>query len=341
MTFKNKTIVVTGGTGSLGQRLVKRLLMLGDDMPSSVIVFSRDEAKQHSMRTDYSNQMALTDEAIYHAAEDVLKFVLGDIRDYSSIVQAIKKADIVIHAAALKQVPTCEYFPMEAVKTNVNGASNLVRAVQENDNNIETVIGISTDKACQPLTVMGTTKALQESIFISANLHDNRTNFSCVRYGNVIGSRGSVVPLFREQIKNGMPVTVTMSEMTRFIIDLDQAVDTVFSTVKHSNPGEIFVPQIPSARIVDLANAFACGKEIKIIYTGIRPNEKMHEVLISEEEGMRTSTREGYFIIAPDLPELKMPIEIDFPVEGDYTSQNNSLEVGDLQNLLASWGYLN
>ena len=184
----------------------------------------------------------------------MLRFRIGDVRDFDSVVAAVKDADVVIHAAALKQVPTCEYFPTEAVRTNVGGSSNLTRAIREHAPQVETVVGLSTDKACKPINVMGMTKALMERILIEANLDaSNGTRFVCVRYGNVIASRGSVVPLFREQIAQGGPVTITMREMTRFLLSLDQAVDTVMACARDAQPGETYVPRAPAARIVDVA----------------------------------------------------------------------------------------
>src|ERR687887_387102 len=191
--FTNKTIVITGGTGSLGKVLTKRLLSGVAGTPKKIIIFSRDEAKQHFMRVEYQQKKKVTDEVIYHNFEQLLEFRIGDIRDYDAVCAVLKYADVVINAAALKQVPSCEYFPFEAVQTNVAGAENIVRAIRNNDLKIETVVGVSTDKACKPVNVMGMSKALQERIFVSGNITVPWVRFICVRYGNVLASRGSVI----------------------------------------------------------------------------------------------------------------------------------------------------
>jgi UDP-glucose 4-epimerase len=239
----------------------------------------------------------------------------------------------VFHAAALKQVPTCEYFPFEAVQTNIIGAQNLVCALRENDTPVELVVGISTDKACKPINVMGMTKAIQERILVEANLENKKTKFLCVRYGNVIASRGSIIPLFMEQIGNGGPVTITLPEMTRFLLSLDRAVDTVFAAVKIGNAGETFVPKVPAANIVDVAKALIGDREIEIKYTGIRPGEKVHEIMVSEEEVYRTVERNGYYVILPMLPELRQG---DFTpaLTSEYSSQHDNLDVARLRELL-------
>jgi FlaA1/EpsC-like NDP-sugar epimerase len=203
----DKCVVVTGGTGSLGQVLVRRLLSGEVGRLAKVIVFSRDEAKQHAMRLAYAQRKNATDEVIYGNASELLEFRIGDVRDFHSVSSVLRSADVVFNTAALKQVPTCEYFPFEAVQTNIGGAENIVRAIREQQLPVETVVGLSTDKACKPVNVMGMTKALQERIFIRANLECAQTRFICVRYGNVLASRGSVVPLLHEQIRNGGPVT--------------------------------------------------------------------------------------------------------------------------------------
>ena len=230
--------------------------------------------------------------------------MIGDVRDYPALVRAVRESHLVIHAAALKQVPTCEYFPFEAIQTNLIGAQNLVRAVRENPTPVEVVVGISTDKACKPINVMGMTKALMERILIEANIGSD-ARFACVRYGNVIASRGSVVPLFREQIEQGGPVTITMKEMTRFLLTLDQAVDTVLAAVRSAQPGETYVPQALSARVEVVADILINGRPIEKRYTGIRPGEKIHELMVSDEECYRTVSRDGYYVIRPMLPELQ------------------------------------
>jgi len=214
--LEGKRILIAGGTGSLGKALVTRLLTGEMGRPSKIIVFSRDEAKQHEMRLEYLQRWAATDEIIYQNSKELLTFRIGDIRDPFSLSGAVREADVVFNAAAMKQVPTCEYFPFEAVQTNIVGAQNLVRVIRDSDTPAELVVGISTDKACKPINVMGMTKAVQERILIQANLECSQTRFVCVRYGNVVASRGSVVPLFLDQIREGRPVTITLKEMTGF-----------------------------------------------------------------------------------------------------------------------------
>lgn len=302
--FEGKRILITGGTGSLGKILVKRLLTGQYGRPKEIVVFSRDEAKQHFMRLEYLNKNNATDDVIYQNGLNSLKFRIGDVRNYHSVCSALRNADVVFNAAALKQVPTCEYFPYEAVETNVGGPENIIRAIGENKFPIETVIGVSTDKACKPVNVMGMTKALQERIFINGNLECPGTRFVCVRYGNVLASRGSVIPFFQEQIQNGGPVTITTPEMTRFLLSLEQAVDTILAAFKDAQPGETFIPRIPSAKVVDIADVLIGDRSIKKEMTGIRPGEKIHEILVSEEEANRTVDAGHYYAIQPILPEL-------------------------------------
>ncbi len=331
--LEGKRILITGGTGSLGRALVRRLLSGEMGVPARIVVFSRDEAKQHYMRLHYAQRVS-TDEIIYQAAKERLTFRIGDVRRYASVAAAAREADVVFNAAALKQVPTCEYFPDEAVATNVLGPENLVRAIRENELPVETVVGISTDKACKPVNVMGMTKALQERIFLGANLGQDRTRYVCVRYGNVISSRGSVVPLFLDQIAHGGPVTITLKEMTRFLLTLDRAVDTIFAAVRGALPGETYVPQVPSARMVDLAALLIGKKPIRIQFTGIRPGEKIHEILVSEEECHRTIERDGYYAIEPILPEARK-VEVKEPaLDGEYSSARALLSADQLGNLI-------
>lgn len=304
MIFKDKRILVTGGTGSMGRTLVHRVLSGELGVPSKIIVLSRDEAKQHEMRMSYLHKFEATDEVIFRNFQNVLEFRIGDVRNYADVCSAIRDVDIVVNAAALKQVPTCEYFPSQAVLTNCLGATNIVRAIEEFRYPIDTVVGISTDKACKPINVMGMTKALQERIFISANILNHRTRFICVRYGNVLASRGSVIPFFHEQIRKGGPVTVTVPEMTRFLLSLDQAIDTVFAAVKSAKRGETYVPRAPSATVMNVAKALIGKRKIDINITGIRPGEKLHEIMVSEEEIHHCVKRGDYFAIRPMLPEL-------------------------------------
>ncbi len=301
--FGNKTILVTGGTGSLGKVLIRRLLSGELGTPKKIIVLSRDEAKQNDMRISYLKSSAPTDEVIYNNFRRLLEFRIGDVRDFHSVCSALQNVDIVFNAAALKQVPSCEYFPYEAVQTNITGPENIVRAIRELNLPVDTVVGISTDKACKPVNVMGMTKAIQERIFINANLNCPQTRFICVRYGNVLASRGSVIPLFHEQIIAGGPVTITTPEMTRFLLSLDQAVDTIFAAVKNARRGETYIPRVPSARVTDIAQSLIGKLPVKTIITGIRPGEKIHEILVSEEEANRTIGRGDYYVILPILPE--------------------------------------
>ncbi len=301
-----KRILITGGTGSLGKTLVKRLLTGEMGWPSKIIVFSRDEAKQFFMRLEFQKLKAATDDLVFRDLEQVLEFRIGDVRTYASVSGVLRNADVVINAAAMKQVPTCEYVPFEAVLTNIQGAENIVRAIEEHTYPVETVVGVSTDKACKPVNTMGMTKALQERVFIQANMRCPGTRFVCVRYGNVLASRGSVVPFFHDQIRQGGPVTVTTSDMTRFLLSLDDAVDTVFAAIRNGLPGEIYVPHAPSARMVDVASALIGNRPIQQVVTGIRPGEKIHETLVSEEEAIRTVERDKWYAIAPMLPELSV-----------------------------------
>ncbi len=334
MKLEGKRVLVTGGTGSLGKKIVERLLTGELGRPARVIVFSRDEAKQHYMRLSYQRRSNATDDVIYRDAQELLSFRIGDVRDFDSVSKAISEADVVFHAAALKQVPTCEYFPMEAVQTNVLGAANVARAVQTAPRRRpEVVVGISTDKACKPINVMGMTKALQERIFIEANTHSEGTRFACVRYGNVLASRGSVVPLFLQQVADGGPITITRRDMTRFFLSLDHAVDTVFSAITNAQPGEIYVPKVDAANVFDVATALIGDRNLEIQITGIRPGEKVHEIMVSEEECHRTFERDGYYVIGPILPELRQ--ESGAPaLDGEYSSARVTLSVSQLIPML-------
>lgn len=302
--FEGKVVLVTGGTGSLGKTLVKQLLNSEVGLPRKIIVFSRDEAKQHYMRVSYSQMKNPTDEVIYNNFRNVLEFRIGDVRSYASICGAMRGVDVVINAAALKQVPSCEYFPSEATLTNCTGAANIVRGIEENGLPVETVVGVSTDKACLPVNVMGMTKSLQERIFIAGNITCPGTRFICVRYGNVLASRGSVIPLFHEQISLGGPVTLTTKDMTRFLLPLSHAVTTIATAIAEANPGETYVPKIPAANMLNVAKALIGDRDIAMKVIGIRPGEKIHEMMISPEEGIRAWDRGDFYAIKPMLPEL-------------------------------------
>ncbi|MEM6330295.1 MAG: SDR family NAD(P)-dependent oxidoreductase [Planctomycetota bacterium] len=282
-TLRGKTILVTGGTGSFGHQIVKSLL---EYAPASIRVYSRDEKKQHDMKQAYAE----------HAN---LRFLLGDVRDYGRTCEVTRGADIVFHAAAMKQVPSSEEGPWEAVKTNVVGAENVRRAAIEN--RVATVVAISTDKAVKPVNVMGMTKSLQERLILGPPADGAGTTFVCVRYGNVLGSRGSVIPLFKQQVQAGKPMTITHPQMTRFLLTLCEAVELVmWATVKGQN-GDLWVRKMPAANVVDLAKTVAlgvCGDEdypTKII--GTRAGEKLHEVLVSEEEMWRATQLDQHYLI--------------------------------------------
>jgi len=332
--FEGKKILVTGGTGSLGKVLVRRLLTGEMGQPKQVLVFSRDEAKQHFMRLEYLKRKSVTDEVIYRNFEQLLAFRIGDVRDFHSLSSAMQDADIVFNAAALKQVPTCEYFPFEAVETNITGAENIVRAVREHELGVETVVGISTDKACKPVNVMGMTKAVQERVLVSANLYCPNTRFICVRYGNVLASRGSVIPYFHEQIRSGGPVTITTPDMTRFLISLDQAVDTIFAAIMKAGHGETYVPKVPSAMVVDIADVLIGNRPIKKVITGIRPGEKIHEILVSEEEANRTVSRGDYYVIMPILPEISKLKAGAQTLKKEFSSADNLMSKPELIRLM-------
>lgn len=340
MIFDEKRVLVTGGTGSLGKVLVRRLLSGEIGMPQKVIVFSRDEAKQHAMRMSYRRLAAATDEIIYQDSRNVLEFKIGDVRNFHSIASVLRNVDVVFNAAALKQVPTCEYFPFEAVQTNIFGAENIVRAISEHNLSVETVVAISTDKACKPVNVMGMTKAVQERIFIQANSICPQTRFICVRYGNVLASRGSVIPLFHDQILKGGPVTITSPDMTRFLLSLDQAVDTIFTAVRAANPGETYIPCVPSARIIDIADILIGDRKIEKKVIGIRPGEKIHEILVSEEERHRATKRGKYYVILPILPELQVKNMEWEPLPNEYSSADNVIGFEELRALLQREGLL-
>ena len=334
MYLDKKRILITGGTGSLGKVLTRRILSGQLGTPQSVVVFSRDEAKQHEMRMEYLNRRSVTEDVMYHNFERTLQFKIGDVRDFHSVAQALTNVDIVFNAAALKQVPACEYFPYEAVRTNIEGAENIVRAINELRLNIETVVAISTDKACKPTNVMGMTKAIQERIFLTANIDCPTTRFVAVRYGNVLASRGSVVPLFLDQIEAGGPITLTDKKMTRFLLTLDQAVDTVFEAMQFAEAGETYIPKIKAALIVDVVSALVGKKKIEVKEMGIRPGEKLHEVLVSQEESVRTISRGDYFAIKSILPEVSKPVSPESFEFDELSSEHFLMTSKEVQTFL-------
>ncbi len=285
MNWTERTVLVTGGTGSFGKKFIE--VMLREYHPHKIIVYSRDELKQHEMR-------------VAGFEHPTLRYFIGDVRDRERLYRAMHGVDVVVHAAALKQVPACEYNPMEAIKTNVLGSSNVIEAALEA--HVHRVVALSTDKAVSPVNLYGATKLAAEKLFVQSNTYaaGTETRFSCVRYGNVVGSRGSVIPLFIQQKKNGGKLTVTDERMTRFWISLEQGVRFVIRAAENMHGGEVFVPKIPSTKIVDVAKAIAPQAEIEII--GIRPGEKLHEVLINEDEARATLELEDMFVIQPAEP---------------------------------------
>jgi UDP-N-acetylglucosamine 4,6-dehydratase len=286
--FTDKIVLVTGATGSFGSRLVERLL--AEHQPAAIRLFSRDELKQSELRGRLRD-------------EPRLRFLIGDVRDLARLERATRGVDVIIHAAALKQVEACEYNPFEAVKTNVLGAENVVSAAIEND--VPHTIALSTDKAVNPVNLYGATKLAQEKLVTQGNAYaaDSVARFACVRYGNVVGSRGSVIPLFLQQARQG-EVTITDERMTRFWITLDQAIDHVLRALDRMGGGEVFVPKIPSMRIADLAEALAPGIPRRTI--GIRPGEKLHEVLLTEDEARHADAIPGGFVIRPEYPSFPL-----------------------------------
>jgi UDP-glucose 4-epimerase len=334
MILEGKRILVTGGTGSMGKTFVQRVLSGELGVPKKVIVYSRDEAKQHDMRLEFQHRTRTTDEVIYRNFMQVLEFRIGDVRDYAAVCSALRQSDIVINAAALKQVPSCEYFPTEALLTNCMGAHNIVRAIQENGYPVETVVAISTDKACKPVNVMGMTKALQERIFVAANILSPKTRFIGVRYGNVLASRGSVIPLFHEQIGRGGPVTVTSPAMTRFLLSLDRAVDTVFAALRAARAGEIYVPNVPSATVLNVAKALIGKRRIPITVTGIRPGEKLHEIMVSEEEVNHCAKRGEHYVVKSMLPELSGGRRERNALTREFSSADNVISFAETVKLL-------
>ena len=337
----NKHVLITGGTGSLGQVLLRRILNGEQGHPRKITIFSRDESKQHAMRMEYLNRLETADEKVFALFRDAVSFRIGDVRDYHSVTAVMRDVDVVFNAAALKQVPACEYYPFEAVKTNILGPENIIRAIREHSLPVNTVIGISTDKACKPVNVMGMTKAIQERLFVQANLESPQTRLICVRYGNVLASRGSVIPLFHQLIRKGGPVTITTIEMTRFLLSLNQAVDTVFAALNEANPGEIYVPRVQSATIMDIASVLVGSRPIEIEIIGIRPGEKIHEILVSEEEAPRTITQGDYFVIMPSQIELRRSLSNEGVLTKEYSSADYLMLRGDVRKLLERHGLLN
>jgi len=282
--FNNKTILITGGTGSFGKKFTKRIL--SKYSPKKIIIYSRDEYKQYLLQKQFSKY------------KDKIRYFIGDVRDKDRLYRAFDGVDIVIHAAALKQVPAMEYNPIEAIRTNITGAENIINAAI--DRGVKKVVALSTDKAVNPINLYGATKLVSDKLFISANAYvgDKDTVFSVVRYGNVVGSRGSVIPFFKTLIDNGVKeLPITSFDMTRFWITLDQGVDLVFEAIENAKGGELYVSKIPSFKIIDLAKAMYPKCKLKEV--GIREGEKVHEVMITEEDSRFTYEYDKYYIIYP------------------------------------------
>ena len=323
MDWTKQAILVTGGTGSFGKKFIE--IMLRDYHPARLIVFSRDELKQHEMRVGGFNHPSL-------------RYFIGDVRDLRRLRRAMHGVDVVVHAAALKQVPACEYNPMEAINTNILGSSNVVEAAL--DMGVNKVLALSTDKAVNPVNLYGTTKLAAEKLFVQSNAYaaGTATRFSCVRYGNVVGSRGSVIPIFIQQRENGK-LTITDDRMTRFWLTLEQGARFVIRCMEQMLGGEVFVPKIPSMKILDLANVIAPEADVEII--GIRPGEKLHEVLIHEDEARSTVELDDMFVVQPST---ELWFGHDWQVKGHqlpdgfrYASNSNPdwLTIDQIQEMVA------
>jgi UDP-N-acetylglucosamine 4,6-dehydratase len=322
--LNGKSILVTGGTGSFGKRFIRTVL--ARFQPRRLIVYSRDELKQYEMSKTFP-------EDVYPC----MRYFLGDVRDFDRLLRALKGVDYVVHAAALKHVPAAEYNPFEFVKTNILGSQNLIEACIERD--VRKVIALSTDKACNPVNLYGATKLAADKLFVAGNSYSGGedTRFAIVRYGNVLGSRGSVVPLFL-RLKETGTLPITDERMTRFWLTLDQAVDLVLTAFEKARGGEIFVPRIPSMRVVDVAKAVAPDCKLNVV--GIRPGEKLHEGMISEDDAPHTYAHDGYYLIQPALHAWRQdpaqtPDGVKVPAGFSYTSDTNP-EWLSPENLLAT-----
>jgi UDP-glucose 4-epimerase len=325
--FKNKTLLITGGTGSFGNAVLNKFI---DSNINEIRIFSRDEKKQDDMRRKFQN--------------DKIKYFIGDVRDENSIDQAMKGVDFVFHAAALKQVPSCEFYPMEAVKTNIIGTENMLNSAI--NNNVEKVICLSTDKAVYPINAMGVSKSLMEKVFVAKSRISSKIKIIGTRYGNVMASRGSVIPLFYNQIKDNKPITITDSNMTRFMMSLNNAVELVLYAFQNGNTGDIFVQKAPSTTIGELAETMKTiyNSNTKIKNIGIRHGEKIHETLLSQEERIISEDLGDYFRIPADNRDLNYDKYFSKGVKAPKSEEFNSfntvrLEKQELINLLASIGY--
>jgi UDP-N-acetylglucosamine 4,6-dehydratase len=324
--LENKVLLITGGTGSFGNAVLKKFLF--SDHFREIRIFSRDEKKQDDMRTHFKN--------------DKLKFYIGDVRDFNSVERAMRGVDYVFHAAALKQVPSCEFFPLEAAKTNVFGTQNVIDAATAN--NVKKVICLSTDKAAYPINAMGISKALMEKVAIAASRNSTNTTVCLTRYGNVMASRGSVIPLFIKQIKAGEAITITDPKMTRFLMSLDEAVDLVLFAFEHGNPGDLFVNKAPAGTIGDLAQALKelCNADTEVRIIGTRHGEKLFETLCTREEMMKAEDMGEFYRIPSDNRNLNYAQyfsegEKDVSLIEDYHSHNTTQQdVEGMKKLLSA-----
>jgi UDP-N-acetylglucosamine 4,6-dehydratase/5-epimerase len=331
MNWSEQVVLVTGGTGSFGRKFVE--LMLHEYRPQKLIIFSRDELKQHDMRTSGFDHPSL-------------RYFIGDVRDVQRLERAFSGVTVVVHAAALKQVPACEYNPFEAIQTNIMGGRNVIDAAI--NRGVRRILALSTDKAVNPINLYGATKLCAEKMFIQANAYSGaqNTRFSCARYGNVLGSRGSVIPVFQEQRKRGK-ITITDSRMTRFWITIEQGVRFVVRCIEQMHGGEIFVPKIPSMKLAEMAEAIAPGCDVEAI--GIRPGEKLHEVLLSEDEARHALEMNDMYVIQPAHPwwqkenwQQARPLPEGFRYSSDNNSRWLTTEelyelVGESSPLLVAW----
>jgi UDP-N-acetylglucosamine 4,6-dehydratase/5-epimerase len=325
-SLEGLTVLVTGGTGSFGKKFVEKVLLEG--RPKKLIVFSRDELKQHDMRQHFPD-----------SGDSPMRYFIGDVRDRDRLYRAFNEVDIVVHAAALKQVPACEYNPLEAINTNVLGAANVIDAAI--DRGVKKVIALSTDKAANPINLYGATKLCSDKLFVAGNSYvgGHQTKFSVVRYGNVLGSRGSVVPFFLKKQKTGK-LPVTDERMTRFWLTLEQGVEFVIRSLDRMKGGEIFVPKIPSMRVVDVAKAINPACDLEIV--GIRPGEKLHEVMVPEDDARHTVEYDNYFAILPTFEDWDRDAFVktnggkSCPPGFRYSSDTNTswLSAGELQQMI-------
>ena len=325
--FKDKSILITGGTGSLGKKIIKHLLI--NYKLKKIIIYSRDELKQYDLKKELQS----------YRNNKVLRFFIGDVRDYSRLEMAMNGVDYVLHAAALKHIDVAEYNPYEFIKTNILGGNNVVHAAIKN--NVKKIIALSTDKACDPINLYGATKLTSDKLFISSNNivgHKSATRFSVVRYGNVLGSRGSVIPFFLKlKNENKKTLPITHHEMTRFLISLDQAIDFIFNGFLKMKGGEIFVPKIPSVKIIDLAKSIY--PKAKLDFIGKRPGEKMHEVMCSANESENVIEFKNHYVIKPSI--VFFDEKIDYLTDkmgerGKKVTQNFEYSSGNQENFLNS-----